>query len=60
MTEIISVRFRSGGKQYYFDPNGTQFQEGQGVIVETGKPEQVISNPQHDRTKLFLKRFSEN
>ena len=31
-----------------------------GVIVETGKPEQVISNPQHDRTKLFLKRFSEN
>ena len=37
MTEIISVRFRSGGKQYYFDPNGTQFQEGQGVIVETGK-----------------------
>ena len=37
MTEIISVRFRSGGKQYYFDPNGVQFQEGQGVIVETGK-----------------------
>ena len=22
MTEIISVRFRPGGKQYYFDPMG--------------------------------------
>ena len=22
MTEIIGVRFKSGGKQYYFDPNG--------------------------------------
>ncbi|MDE5602484.1 MAG: hypothetical protein K2I71_00970, partial [Helicobacter sp.] len=22
MTEIISVRFRPGGKQYYFDPAG--------------------------------------
>ena len=23
MTEIIGVRFKSGGKQYYFDPQGT-------------------------------------
>ncbi len=37
MTEIISVRFRSGGKQYYFDPLGQQVAEGQAVIVETGK-----------------------
>ncbi len=37
MTEIISVRFKSGGKQYYFDPAGLQVEEGQGVIVETGK-----------------------
>ena len=35
MIEIISVRFKSGGKQYYFNPNGLQFQEGDGVIVET-------------------------
>lgn len=27
-----------------------------GVIVEEGPPEQVLSNPQHDRTKAFLKR----
>lgn len=35
MIEIISVRFKSGGKQYYFNPNGQQFQVGDGVIVET-------------------------
>ncbi len=37
MTEIISVRFRPGGKQYYFDPAGLAVSEGQSVIVETGK-----------------------
>ena len=37
MTEIVSVRFRPGGKQYYFDPMGLDIPEGQGVIVETGK-----------------------
>ena len=37
MIEIISVRFKSGGKQYFFNPNGLQFQEGDGVIVETSR-----------------------
>mgnify|MGYP001124705521 CR=1 FL=1 len=37
MTEIISVRFRPGGKQYYFDPKGLDVAEGCSVIVETGK-----------------------
>ena len=37
MTEIIAVRFKSGGKQYYFSPNGLTFQPGQGVIVETSR-----------------------
>ena len=37
MTEIIGVRFRSGGKQYYFDPSGAEFQTGQGVIVDTSR-----------------------
>ena len=27
-----------------------------GVIVESGKPRDVLSNPQHDRTKLFLSK----
>jgi polar amino acid transport system ATP-binding protein len=27
-----------------------------GVIVETGKPREVIANPKHERTKLFLSK----
>ena len=37
MTEIIGVRFKAGGKQYYFDPNGLKVTNGQKVIVETDK-----------------------
>ena len=37
MTEIIAVRFKSGGKQYYFSPNGLAFTPGQGVVVETSR-----------------------
>ena len=37
MTEIIGVRFKSGGKQYYFDPQGTPVDPGQGVIIETSR-----------------------
>ena len=37
MTEIIGVRFKSGGKQYYFDPQGVQVAPGQGVIIETAR-----------------------
>ena len=37
MVEIISVRFQSGGKQYYFNPDGRQFQIGDGVIMETSR-----------------------
>ena len=37
MVEIISIRFKNGGKEYYFNPNGIQFQIGDGVIVETAK-----------------------
>jgi polar amino acid transport system ATP-binding protein len=32
------------------------FMDG-GVVVEEGKPKDVISNPQHERTKSFLKRM---
>ena len=37
MIEIVGVRFKAGGKQYYFDPNGLRVTPGQNVIVETGK-----------------------
>jgi len=37
MTEIIGVKFKNGGKEYYFDPKGIPVQKGQAVIVETGR-----------------------
>ena len=37
MTEIISVRFKAGGKQYYFDPQGQTVQTGDGVVLETSR-----------------------
>ncbi len=35
MTEVISVRFRGGCKNYFFDPRGAQVRMGDQVIVET-------------------------
>lgn len=37
MTEVISVRFRGGCKNYYFDPKGVQVRMGDQVIVETAQ-----------------------
>ena len=37
MTEVISVRFRGGCKNYYFDPKGLQVKMGDQVIVETAQ-----------------------
>ena len=37
MIDIVSVRFKSGGKHYYFDPNGIEVKSGEDVIVETSR-----------------------
>ena len=37
MTEIISVRFKEGGKAYYFNPDGNQVAAGDQVIIETSR-----------------------
>ena len=37
MTSIAGVRFRNGGKVYYFDPNGLDLKGGTRVIVETSR-----------------------
>ena len=37
MTEVISVRFRGGCKNYFFDPKGMQVKMGDQVIVETAQ-----------------------
>lgn len=35
MTEVISVKFKDGGRAYYFDPCGIKVKVGDSVIVET-------------------------
>jgi len=37
LTEVISVRFRGGCKNYFFDPRGMQVKMGDQVIVETAQ-----------------------
>ena len=37
MTEVVSVRFRSGCKSYYFNPGQLQVEPGRDVIVETAQ-----------------------
>ena len=37
MTEVISVRFRGGCKNYYFDPKGHTVKMSDQVIVETAQ-----------------------
>ena len=57
MIEIISVRFKSGGKQYYFNPNGVQVTAGQGVIIETARGvergECVMGNTMVDEIEII-------
>jgi len=35
MPEIIGIKFRTGNKIYFYDPQGEKFNEGDGVVVET-------------------------
>lgn len=37
MTEVVSVKFVSHGKIYYFDPNGVEAKAGDLLVVETSK-----------------------
>ena len=37
MIRVISVKFRDGGKSYFFDPGELEINEGDGVIVETAR-----------------------
>ena len=40
MTEVIDARFKPGGKQYSFNPNGLTIRPGQGVILSTTRGEE--------------------
>ena len=37
MTNIVGIRFKNGGKMYYFDPGKLTLTEGQWCIVETAR-----------------------
>lgn len=37
MAQVISVRFRDGAKNYYFDPRSLQVEPGEYVVVETAQ-----------------------
>ena len=37
MAEVISVRFKEVGKNYYFDPCNKEYKKGDNVIVETAR-----------------------
>jgi len=37
MTNVVSVRFKSGGKAYFFDPGKYEVKNGEFVIVETAR-----------------------
>jgi len=57
MIEIVSVRFKKGGKAYYFNPNGLQIEPGQSVIIDTARGvefgECVQGNSAVDETTLI-------
>ncbi|MEE1054080.1 MAG: stage 0 sporulation family protein [Acutalibacteraceae bacterium] len=50
MTEVISVRFKDVGKNYYFSPDGKKYAVGENVIVETanGLAFGTVAEPNHD------------
>ena len=37
MIRIVGVRFKNGGKVYYFDPKGATYDKGDFVVVETAR-----------------------
>ena len=49
MTEVISVKFKDGGKAYYFDPAGHKVKTGSKVIVEmqNGREMGTVSEGNH-------------
>lgn len=57
MTTVIGVRFRSGGKVYYFSPGNMEIKSGDNVIVETARGVEygyvVLGNRQVDDSKVI-------
>ena len=49
MTEVVSIKFKDGGKAYFFDPAGNDVKEGAKVIVEmqNGREMGTVSEGNH-------------
>lgn len=58
MTEIIGVKFKKGGKTYFFSPNENSYEIGKKVIVETQRGlecgEVVVANQLVEDEQLVL------
>ena len=49
MINIVGVRFKNGGKMYYFDPGKLELSEGQWCIVETARGKECGEGIQGNR-----------
>lgn len=49
MTEVVSIKFKNGGKEYFFDPAGNDVKIGDKIIVEMqkGKEMATVSQGNH-------------
>ncbi len=56
MNEIIGIRFKKGGKVYYFSPKGIKFEIGDHAIVETSRGVEcgdvVLANKEIEDSKI--------
>ncbi|MFA5316969.1 MAG: stage 0 sporulation family protein, partial [Dehalococcoidales bacterium] len=69
MAEITGIRFRTAGKVYYFDPVSIELNEGDAVVVETVRgeemgwvviaPRQVPDDELREPLKPVLRRANE-
>lgn len=69
MTEVVGVRFKRAGRVYYFDPADIEVNEGDWVVVETGRgpelgrvvisPKQVLSSEITEPLKPVLRKAEE-
>ena len=45
MIKIVGIRFKNGGKMYYFDPGKLTLKEGDWCIVETARGKECGALP---------------
>ncbi len=50
MTEVVSIKFKNSGKEYYFDPAGNDVKTGDKIIVEMQKGKEMATVSQGNHT----------